>query len=729
MKRLLFGLVHRKNVCAAVLLFLVCGAFFAKLFFPNPKIFATAEIGISDIWYLNFPLKNFLGESLKAGRLPVWDPLRNSGFPDLAEGQIGTFNLYNLLAFRLLPTITAFNLGFIVMFFLCGLGMYLFTFQRGFPPSIAFYVAFIYSFSGFFITHISHYPLLQTMTFFPLLMFALDLLLSQITIISVVFLSLVLSQQIFSGFPQMVFISGIGLVLYCVFKYIRHETKLINLVLFLIALVLGLVLSAAQVLPTLELIPISQRATGLPTQELLFYKFPLKHLLGFINPFAFGNPQQGSYPHFKDFDGSLFWENTGYIGIIPLMLSAVAILTLRRFKKEGYFYVFLAGLSTLLMLGGGGPLYFLLTLPPFSFFRFSSRYLLLFVFALVMLSGYGLKQLLAFYKKKSHRQITLLLIILLSMFDILHIWYNYHPTVKYSDFMSQPVTAKTIKSESHGNMYTYLQNAYAWDEFFKTGSSRPERYLELRNELAPNLNLLFNVATADSYASSLTPKRLAYYNALLSSTYKVSTTSAYLDIQTQRLLNIRNTTEILSPVLLTNPTLRLISTYQYQTLPIKNNLHHYYNTEATPKYYAVNKFRVVDTVEDFLKDLTADTFDPKKEVILEHKPAVTPTENLEWHILSKTEETDRSTFKIVTNQPAIFVVTNSYYPGWQAEIDGKITEVFPANFVNLGIVIPKGSHELAFFFRSKSLTLGLIISLTTYAGVFIYVLRWLFKRR
>ena len=134
----------KADLIALGLLFGLILLFFSRLFFPEPQIFATSEIGANDIWYLNFPLKNFLNTSLKAGQLPVWDPYRNNGFPDLAEGQIGTFNWYNLLAFRFLPPIHAFNLGFIVMFFQAALGMYLFARVKKMSRGAAFLTAFIW---------------------------------------------------------------------------------------------------------------------------------------------------------------------------------------------------------------------------------------------------------------------------------------------------------------------------------------------------------------------------------------------------------------------------------------------------------------------------------------------------------------------------------------------------------------------------------------------------------
>ncbi|KKS41366.1 MAG: hypothetical protein UV04_C0009G0008 [Candidatus Gottesmanbacteria bacterium GW2011_GWA2_42_16] len=655
--------------------------FFSRLFFPEPQIFATSEIGANDIWYLNFPLKNFLNTSLKAGQLPVWDPYRNNGFPDLAEGQIGTFNWYNLLAFRFLPPIHAFNLGFIVMFFQAALGMYLFARVKKMSRGAAFLTAFIYTFSGFFITHISHFNLLQTSSFLPLIFYAVEKILVKPKLTWVLVLSILVSQQLFSGFPQMVFITLIGLTIYLGYRLATKEISWRKIWVIGASLIFALIISAAQILPTLELLPISHRSTGLNVTELLFYKFPPKHILSFLNPFAFGNPQLGTYPHFKDFDGSLFWENTGYIGILPLILAAIALMKIKKISA-GFGHLLALCFMFLLIIGGAGPLYFLLTIPPFSFFRFPSRFLLIFLFTLALLAGYGLDLLTAIIRRKSPRLWLTGVVLFISVANLFYIWWFYHPTVSFRKYAAQPQVMQLLNRKELGSIYTYLKNARAWDEFFQTGSQRPERYLDLRNELAPNLNLVFELPTVDAYAASITPKRLYYYNKI--------------DL----------------------PTLDKSSLYIYQ------------NPAALPKYYLVRKYRLSETLEDFQTQLNQTDFDLKNEVILE-KPVNLPINQtqLEAKITPLKETTNEVQLEVSTNQPAILVLANSYYPGWKAFVNDKSTDVFPVNVFNQGLLIPEGQHQIKMRFQPQSVFLGLTISLMTYGLICFYLSRIMVKHQ
>ena len=42
------------------------------------------------------------------------------------------------------------------------------------------------------------------------------------------------------------------------------------------------------------------------------------------------------------------------------------------------------------------------------------------------------------------------------------------------------------------------------------------------------------------------------------------------------------------------------------------------------------------------------------------------------------------------------VLTDSFYPSWTAEIDGRRTKIILADFNFRSLIVPKGSHEIVF---------------------------------
>jgi hypothetical protein len=58
----------------------------------------------------------------------------------------------------------------------------------------------------------------------------------------------------------------------------------------------------------------------------------------------------------------------------------------------------------------------------------------------------------------------------------------------------------------------------------------------------------------------------------------------------------------------------------------------------------------------------------------------------------------------------LLVISQTFYPGWQAEIDGQPVEVIRANLVQQAVVVPPGSHLIRLTYWPGSLSWGLVIS-------------------
>ena len=64
------------------------------------------------------------------------------------------------------------------------------------------------------------------------------------------------------------------------------------------------------------------------------------------------------------------------------------------------------------------------------------------------------------------------------------------------------------------------------------------------------------------------------------------------------------------------------------------------------------------------------------------------------------------TLSATTAVPALLVLTDQFYPGWTATIDGVATELRRVNFFARGVVIPKGTHTVDFVYSPTSLWSG-----------------------
>jgi hypothetical protein len=106
-------------------------------------------------------------------------------------------------------------------------------------------------------------------------------------------------------------------------------------------------------------------------------------------------------------------------------------------------------------------------------------------------------------------------------------------------------------------------------------------------------------------------------------------------------------------------------------------------------------------------DPTKTALVPPKSVSLQH--AVTDP--------SQVSIAGRSSEKISVdvNVPAaaLLVLSENYYPGWQATVDGQPTEIIRANLALRAVPVPAGQHHIEIWYDPLSFKLGALITLIT----------------
>lgn len=704
-----------------IIILLTTFAFFTRLFFPIPKIFYTPDFGQSDIWNFNYPIKEFLNQSLGKGSLPFWSKDIATGFPFFAEGQIGTLNLFNLLLFSLLPTWLAWNLSYLIIFLIAFVGVYFFLKQNRCSSLASYFGGFIFSFSGFFICHISHFNLIQAASFLPWLFYFCQKFFKKKNMLDLFLLGFILCQQIFSGHPQITFISLIGLMLFF-FYLLKENAGKENLfkisLLFLIAIILGFALALPQLLPSWELLRVSSRQTGLTSKEIFQFPYPLKHLITFIRPNYYGTAKNGTYPPFEEGWG-IYWENTAYLGLLPLLFCLISLfsslnilnISSEKLKKQRVFFWVLLFVSLLLVLGANSPLYFLFTFPGFSYFRVPSRFLLLSIFGLSFLAAAGFDQLLQKLKKiiKTNALYNSLIIAFLgvAVFDLSYFGYNYHPLVEVQKALSPPATTQLIPEDAR--LFTHFSQLKSWNKFFIfKGWQKIEPYLYFKNGLAPNLNLLFNKPNINAFYA-LPPLRQKYFQELTN----------------LALLNASSVEYIISTDVLELKNWGLIK----KVTPELENLPSYFiyqNQQSLPRFRLSTKVEVAKTLKELQQLIDRDDFSFQNTVILEQdiREDFSPLEFQEISILH--DENQKIILQTKTDKKSILVIADSFYPGWEAKIDGQKTKIMPANLNQRALILSPGEHLIELKYVPRTFYQGVFISL---ASLVLYLLFWRSSRK
>jgi uncharacterized membrane protein YfhO len=109
--------------------------------------------------------------------------------------------------------------------------------------------------------------------------------------------------------------------------------------------------------------------------------------------------------------------------------------------------------------------------------------------------------------------------------------------------------------------------------------------------------------------------------------------------------------------------------------------------------------------------MTDPSFEPRREAIVESPPNCPLAENAAMeNVKLVSDEFDRVTFQSRTTTDGFLVMSDTFYPGWQAEVDGRPTPVVRTNYALRGICLPAGDHQVVFRFEPVTLKVGAVLS-------------------
>jgi len=128
---------------------------------------------------------------------------------------------------------------------------------------------------------------------------------------------------------------------------------------------------------------------------------------------------------------------------------------------------------------------------------------------------------------------------------------------------------------------------------------------------------------------------------------------------------------------------------------------------------------VIKPREEILAYMKSDSYDPKHQVVLEKTDvAYQPPGSLgtDAPVASCTVTgyaSDRIILKTRSNSAGYLVLSEVFYPGWTAKVDGREGDILSGNYLFRVIPIEKGEHEVTLRFVSWPFRVGGMISLAT----------------
>jgi hypothetical protein len=655
------------------------------------------------------PWRIYAVESLRAGILPLWNPYAFCGTPFLANLQSTVLYPPNLL-FLITGARYGFGVSAIVHLTLGGLFTYAFLTTLGLRRPAALLAALVVMFNGYTVAWLE-YPTLSLWVFMwlPAILLSYERSLRAPRSWWPLLTALAVGMQFLGGHFQVSAYVMIAFALYAGVRLIGAQgaPRGHTLTWFLVPVALGLALAAAQMLPTLELAGHTGRASQGP-RGALSTAFPITHFILYLVPNFFGNPVDYNYwGHYRDPAAFNFFETACYVGLLPLLL---AVWSLRRWREPVFW--FFAALTVFAVLAAvGSPVYLLLywLAPGFRQLAGLGRALCLAAFGFAGLAALGLDSLLA--ASQPLRVRPMLIFGVLASAAVAISWFIFQPVIaaldgswRFDEYLRRQIIAFAFLAAAACVLVAARARLRIGPGAFAALS-----IVLLLLDLF-GLGLRFNPFTDPRMAYPETDSTRwlernlghARFTSLATGGLDWMPHNAPMifglrDIHGSDSLRVRSSFEIVSPPGRSqatypdpdSPLLDLLGVRYLMTrrkLGGRWRLAHdseapiYENTRALPRAY----------LADASPDLRDESASPVSFVL---------------------DSPDALALAVRADHPGLLVLTDSYYPGWRARVDGRPSEIQRVRDAFRGVRVPAGEHLVELRYEPASFRVGLFLSL------------------
>src|SRR5215831_8329984 len=685
---------------------------------------------LTDPAYLFQPWLIYAASEVWQGRIPLWNPHVFAGSPFFANPQSALLFPLNWVAL-IVPVASAFALIAILKVAAIGLVTYWFLRVRALHPLAALMGAISFMWSGLVVVWLQ-WTNATTLIFFPMLFASVECLRIRPARRPIALVALTVALGVWAGYPQ-----GLALALASASAWAlwrAHGAGVPFLLRYAAGVALGLSLAAIQLLPFIEYARLS---SVLATREAWMppLSASLRSAISLLVPYYYGSPTGGDYWGEWNFN-----ETTVSVGLAPWLLLPLALIA----RRPGALFFALMAIVGGVRLYGLGP-----DVANAGSLVINFRLAPLLVFPLCVLSAIGLDTLLTQPDRLSPRQRAVIKIAFVAVVAVVFLSFT-------ADYATMSRLGLAAASPARYLWFLVLfttsaalcvigasRRGFAWAialigiqlaglaplalSYNPVIDARllyptPPALTRLQQEvaqapgrvlMAPNLAMLYGLEGVAAY-DGMTPRHLD--EAIRSETSALNLIgSGYLPevpvflSPVRDLLGIRH---VLVPpdVTLDGPGLSL----RYHGVDGRI----YRNEAALPRAFVAAEARCLDT-DEVLKRIRARTVDFRREVLLTDCVDATtrgddrsPRTDAPSPGTARIERdgADRVLISAESDRGGYLVLTDAWFPGWTASVDGREARVERVDHAFRAVKLGPGRHDVEFRYAPMSVRLGLALS-------------------
>jgi hypothetical protein len=139
----------------------------------------------------------------------------------------------------------------------------------------------------------------------------------------------------------------------------------------------------------------------------------------------------------------------------------------------------------------------------------------------------------------------------------------------------------------------------------------------------------------------------------------------------------------------------------------------YENLDVLPRAFLVGQATWAEDDVAALERMQAEGFDPSREVVLigsGTSPAQDQVATCPGEVTVDSYRPERVEMTVVAKSDGWLILSDAYYPGWEAEVDGQKVPIERADVLFRAVALASGRHHVVFSFRPTSVRIGLLIS-------------------
>jgi len=687
-------------------------------------------------------------DQIWAGQFPFWNSLSGGGAPLFANYQSSLMYPFSWLSlFLAIPQ--SMSLTVVLHLAIAGLGMSFFTRALGISSFGQGVSTLAFGLTTYLTARAGTFPIIQVVAWLPWLLWAAALLVEQVTLRRVGWLAVFTALLLLAGHAQTAWYALLLTGLFTLMSVLAQRSWQLGtwtLLLAAFGVILGAGVAAFQLFGTAELLVQSQRAGGVDYDFAMNLSYAPARILNLLSPNVFGTPAEGTY-----ITGGAFFEDSVYIGMIPLFCALAAVIGwgLQRIRRVPTaevplaarftpFWLIVVLVGMVLAMGRHTAIFPFLfeNVPTFDFFQAPARWHLWTVTGLSVLAGIGV----SYWGRAYHTRrwamrgtvaagsavilATTLLIIAPSSIAAVNLLTR---AVIYAGILGVLAGVLTLSqpartARSFGGWMTLVLLVIAGDlgyaawglnpttsaDFYRPqppsdwtsrrfweaetlDTARFETFLRFDNYQTVVLNI-------EAYRSARLPNinmldgvsLFNNFDPLLADSY-----SAYFDLLDQEA----------SPGLLRAAAVgALVDVNGLTPAP-----------DAHPaRAWLVSAACWHTTPEALARALVEPTWNPEQQIHLLGDAGCAVPQATAGEVQITQEIGGRLEVTVDTERDAWLVVADSDYPGWSATVDGEETPIYRANLAFRAVQIQAGSHTVNFSYQPAWVLPGLLVSITSF---------------